>query len=117
MLAGMCRYEAIAENQIVFEEGDKGDKLYILLSGQCSVNVKRASDDSGQLLPSKRMFSTANGELFGRDSKGREPSPSKRFSLDMSQVQDTQIKNLSELAEAQVATPEDGQETSVQVRK
>ena len=37
VLATMCRYEALGENAIVFEENSPGDKLYILLNGAATV--------------------------------------------------------------------------------
>lgn len=103
MLAGMCRYEAVGEGENIFCEGDRGDKLYIVLSGECSVHVKETLTDggaegsasAGRNTPKLKMSRTNNGELFGRDSRDRGGGDvQKRFSLDSTESID--LAKLSE---------------------
>jgi len=101
MLAGMCRYEAMVAGQNVFNEGDQGDKLYILLSGECSVHVRhtQSDNDSGRdsLSKSKQTFMrTTNGELFGRDKTRTTFADVKRFSLDMTNEEGGTPTNLGQ---------------------
>lgn len=41
VLASMCRYEALDKDEIVFDEKNPGDKLYILLNGEATVLAPR----------------------------------------------------------------------------
>ena len=74
VLAAMCRYEALDENQIIFEENTTGSKFYIILSGSASVLVPQGGGNATALQQSlewgtdERMTTVAdieNGEYFG----------------------------------------------------
>ena len=82
MLGAMCRYEAVAAKSRVFNEGDLGDKLYIILSGKCNVTANRRVDiqkgrqeDERNFRQRASLHKTTNGELFADVSKMAPGSP------------------------------------------
>ena len=92
VLAAMCRYEAMDASTNLFAQGDDGDKLYILLAGQCDVlidkdadaDAEKTSPRSGSPKPNtgrafrKSIAKTKNGELFSegyKNEKAEDLSP------------------------------------------
>jgi CRP-like cAMP-binding protein len=68
LLAAMCRYEAFDEKAYIFNQGDSGDKLYMVLNGTCDVLANKDME-TAQPEPQGRKFrrsmnKTVNGELF-----------------------------------------------------
>lgn len=82
LLAAMCKYEAFDGKATLFNQGDEGDKLYIILSGQSDVTLQKdGGDDAGDQGRKfrKSINLTKNGELFsdipvGDDSDSPRPS-------------------------------------------
>lgn len=64
VLAAMCRYEALDADQVIFEENDPGDKLYILLNGSATVSVNAPQWPGGNSSEEKR------GSLLQETSEG-----------------------------------------------
>ncbi|GMI08839.1 hypothetical protein TrRE_jg2152 [Triparma retinervis] len=74
LLAAMCKYEAFEEKATLFNQGDEGDKLFIILSGQTDVTIGKTGLDEGQAEETdsdgrarqfrKSFNATKNGELF-----------------------------------------------------
>ncbi|KAL7467818.1 hypothetical protein ACHAXS_008058 [Conticribra weissflogii] len=62
VLAAMCRYEAFENNQVVFEENSKADKLYLVLSGVAKVIAKNP-------IPPQPPSSTEEPSTKGRISE------------------------------------------------
>mmetsp|Transcript_19866 Transcript_19866/g.41672 ORF Transcript_19866/g.41672 Transcript_19866/m.41672 type:complete len:619 (+) Transcript_19866:1290-3146(+) len=62
VLAAMCRYEAFENDQVVFEENSKADKLYLVLSGVAKVMTKNPT-------PSQPKSSTEEPSSKGRVSE------------------------------------------------
>ena len=52
VLAAMCRFEAMSENEVIFEEKSPGSKLYILLHGKATVLAPQWVGDATPLLQS-----------------------------------------------------------------
>lgn len=59
MLADACENVLLDEGEVIYQQGDEGDALYILEDGQCGAFVE--TDDGEQLVKSY----TEQGEYFG----------------------------------------------------
>ncbi|GMI27742.1 hypothetical protein TeGR_g381, partial [Tetraparma gracilis] len=71
LLAAMCRYEAFDTNTNIFNQGDSGDKLYMVLEGSCDVHSTKDIDAiaQGDRRFRKSFHKTMNGELFSGEKK------------------------------------------------
>lgn len=58
-MAQITRYEEYAADDVIFEQGDAGDKMYIIQSGQVEVQVK---DHAGLL---NSVLIMGEGQVFG----------------------------------------------------
>lgn len=79
VLAAMCRFEAMDENKIIFEENSPGSKLYILLHGEATVLAPQWIGDATTLQQSLEWGSVKcddkivvadlkSGDYFGETS-------------------------------------------------
>ena len=69
VLAAMCRYEAFDTDQVIFEENDPGDKLYIILNGSATVSVNATQRPGGNSPEGKRrsLLLEASGGFTGHN--------------------------------------------------
>ena len=69
VLAAMCRYEAFDTDQVIFEENDPGDKLYIILNGSATVSVNAPPRPGENSSEEKRgsLLQEASGGFTGQN--------------------------------------------------
>ena len=70
VLAAMCRYEAIDHDAIIFNQGDPGEKFYMLLNGEVSVLRKLEEEEDHAGIP---RTVTKNGEPFSELTSVKMP--------------------------------------------
>jgi CRP-like cAMP-binding protein len=79
MLSSVCKYEAFNAGEPIFFEGDKGDKLYIILKGECAVLKNDTANDAPEPSPEDELSESegrAGGDLPGAVPAARNSDPS-----------------------------------------
>jgi len=57
-ISEMCSYESVTSGKVIIEEGEQGDKLYIILSGEIDIIKKTLQNE-------KYTVTTLNAEMGG----------------------------------------------------